>query len=80
MKELLEANIQQIHTTELGLIRIQKGIGFNPKECINMIREIISYQDTIVEKIGKNFYVYYNNMIITINSYNFCVITAKRGK
>ena len=70
-------NIDKIHTTNLGIERIKKNLSINtnPVEyCIN----IINNKDSNIYKKGKNYYVEYNNIIITINSYTYTIITAHK--
>lgn len=75
-KQVLLDNIAQIHTTSLGMLRIQKVIDSN--DCISVIKSIINDRNSVVKKEGKNYYVYYESLIITINSFNYCIITAKK--
>ena len=76
MDELL-INIDKIHTTKLGFIRIKKNLLLDDNiDIINYIKDIILNKDNNIIRKGKNYYCYYNNIIITINSYNYCVITA----
>ncbi len=46
------------------------------KYCQNKIKD----KNSIVIKKGKNFYVEIDNIIFTINSYNYCIITAHLQK
>ncbi len=46
------------------------------KYCQNKIKD----KNSIVSQKGKNFYVEIDNIIFTINSYNYCIITAHLQK
>ena len=72
--ELLD-NIDKIHTTKLGLERIKNNINLDD---IEYIKELILKKESRIIKKGKNYYVEIDNIIITINSYNYCIITAHR--
>lgn len=52
-----------------------KNLNLNNIDVISWCVEKIKVADKI-EKTGKNFYVYKKNLIITINSNNYCIITA----
>lgn len=75
----LVRNIDRIHTTELGAERIKKNLGVETNDveswCVQMIRRA----DDIVRK-GKNWYVYSDGAIVTINALSFTIITAHKAK
>ena len=68
-------NIDKIHTTELGVIRIKKNLKIDC-DVVAYLKEKILKKDAYIYKNGKNYYVEVDNIIITINSYNYCIITA----
>ncbi len=77
-KALLE-NIDKIHTTEMGVGRIQKNLEIRDEPvgyCISKLEK----EDSIVTKEGKNYYVTVDGCIITINSSSFTIITAHKEK
>ena len=73
-KEILLSNINRIHTTKLGKERIKKNLSIST-DAVSYIKSII-HNNCSVYKIGKNYYVEFDNIVITINSYNYCIITA----
>lgn len=75
-KDILLTNIDKIHTTELGIIRIKKNLKIDVMDVIDYLKNEIIKNDSIVYKNGKNFYCMIDGIIITINSYNYSVITA----
>lgn len=79
-KSILLKHINDIHTTELGYQRIQKVIKLSDIECVNYIKDIVNKNETKITKVGKNYYLYFENVKITINSYNYCVITVHNIK
>ncbi len=76
-KKILLENIDKIHTTEMGIERIQKNlkISDNPVDyCILKLKD----KNSIVTKKGKNYYVDIDDCIITINSSSYTIITAHK--
>lgn len=74
MKTLLE-NIEKLHTTTLGIDRIKKNLKIDC-DVVKYCKEKIMNKNTIIYKKGKNIYCEIDNIRITINSYNFSIITA----
>lgn len=68
--------------TELVYARINKKLGFNIDNIAieNLILSLISDNSSVIEKIGKNYYVknYSEEISVTINSYTYRVITVNR--
>ena len=79
-KKLLINNINKIHTTHMGLDRIKKNLKLDNYDIIEYIKNIIKNKDTITYKKGKNYYCETDNIIITINSYSYTIITAHTKK
>ena len=76
-KETLIENIDKIHTTEMGVGRIQRNLGIDDEPvsyCISKLKK----EDSKVKKEGKNYYVEIDGCIITINSSSFTIITAHK--
>ena len=79
IRELL-LNIDKLHTTKLGMIRIINNLKINDKDVIEYLKNKILNKNALIYKKGKNYYCKIDNMIITVNSYNYCVITAHLEK
>ena len=78
-KKVLIENIDKIHTTEMGVGRIQKNLGISAEPvsyCILKLKK----EESIVTKNGKNYYVEVDDCIITINSSSFTIITAHKKR
>ncbi len=78
MKDVLLENIDKIHTTEMGVARIQRNLGITEEPvgyCISKLEK----EDSNVTKKGKNYYVEVDGCIITINSSSFTIITAHKS-
>ncbi len=78
-KETLLENVEKIHTTEMGVGRIQKNLGIS-EEPVNYCISKLKQDNSIVTKEGKNYYVDVDDCIITINSGSFTIITAHKKK
>ena len=78
-KDELILNLDKIHTTELGIIRIKKNLGLETDDIVNYCKNKIKESSNIIKK-GKNFYIFANDFIITVNSYSYTIITAHKIK
>jgi intein-encoded DNA endonuclease-like protein len=74
--DLIE-NIGKIHTTPLGIERINKNLDLETKDIIKWCKNKIKNAEKIVKR-GKNWYVYNANCIITINVNSYTIITAHK--
>ena len=77
--ELLE-NLDRLHTTELGVIRIKKNLSLNVENVIEWCKEKISLSNAKIIRKGKNWYITIDNCITTVNAYSYTVITAHKVK
>ena len=74
MNDLIK-NIDKLHTTELGVIRIKKNLKIEVNDVVDYLKNKI-LDNSYIYKKGKNWYCEKDNIIITVNSYNYCIITA----
>ena len=77
MNDLLK-NIDKVHTTELGIIRIKSNLELETKDIVNWCKLKIKQADKIYKK-GKNWYISFDNCILTVNAYSYTIITAHKG-
>jgi hypothetical protein len=70
-------NIEKIHTTELGMMRIRRNLQLKNKDVVNWCKQKIKQADDVYKK-GKNWYVSFENYIITINARSYTIITAHK--
>ncbi|MDE6426373.1 MAG: DUF3781 domain-containing protein [Ruminococcus sp.] len=77
MNELLK-NIDRLHTTELGIIRIKKNMSLKTDNVVEFCREKILDSSAVIEKSGKNWYISVGNCRITVNSTSYTIITAHK--
>lgn len=74
-KELL-LNINKIHTTKLGHERIIKNLQLTEIDVVEYLKKRVLNENCKTYKKGKNYYCQIDNIIVTINSHNYCIITA----
>lgn len=77
--ELL-SNLDKLHTTDLGAVRIKKNLSLDTDEVIEWCKLSIKQPDASVTRSGKNWYVRVNGCILTIHAHSYTVITAHKIK
>lgn len=74
--KILLNNLDKIHSTKLGIERIKKNINLDDVDvifwCINKIKD----KNCEITRVGKNWYINADNIIITINASSYTIITA----
>ena len=76
MSDKLLENLDKLHTTELGVIRIKKNLSLNVENVVEWCKTNISSKNAVIIRKGKNWYVEINNCIITVNANSYTIITA----
>jgi len=76
MNDLL-SNIDKIHTTELGIVRIKRNLSIETHDVVKWCKLQIRQADGIVRR-GKNWYASIDNAIITVNANSYTIITAHK--
>ena len=79
LNELIR-NIEKVHTTELGVVRIKRNLSLDTDDVVEWCKSKIIGGDAIIERKGKNWYVTVDDSVITVNAYSFTIITAHRKK
>ena len=77
-KDILLVNIEKIHTTPMGISRIKKNLQLDNIDVVHYCKNKILDKGCNIYKKGKNWYCEINNIIITINSYSYTIITAHK--
>ena len=73
-------NMDKIHTTELGIIRIKRNLELDTEDVVNWCKHKIKNADNIYKK-GKNWYISFEDCTITVNASSYSIITGhKKGK
>lgn len=79
-KEILLSNIDKLHTTEIEIDRIKRNLKINTENVVKYCKEKILDNNCNIYKQGKNWYCEVDNIIITVNSYSYTIITAHTKK
>lgn len=79
-KEILLSNIDKLHTTEIGIDRIKRNLKINTENVVKYCKEKILDNNFNIYKQWKNWYCEVDNIIITVNSYSYTIITAHTKK
>ena len=74
----LLSNINKLHTTILGIERIKRNLNIDNVDVVEYLKNKILDKKCIITKRGKNYYCEIDNIIITVNSYNYSIITAHK--
>lgn len=76
----LLGNLEKLHTTEMGVIRIRKNLSLDVDDVVGYCKEKIKKPETIITRQGKNWYAYVDGCVLTINAYSYTIITAHLEK
>lgn len=79
-KKILLNNIDKVHTTEMGIDRIKKNLKLDNDDAVVYCKNKVLDKNCNIYKQGKNWYCEIDNIIITINSYSYTIITAHKLK
>ena len=74
--ELLLQNIDKIHTTQMGIDRIKQNLKLDNNDVVEFCKSKILDRNCNIYKQGKNWYCEIDKIRITINSYNYTIITV----
>lgn len=76
----LSENLDKLHTTELGAVRIKRNLSLDVDDVVAWCREKISSSDAMITRRGKNWYIHIDGCIITVNAGSNTIITAHRER
>ncbi len=77
--ELLD-NLDKLHTTELGAVRIKRNLALDVDDVVGWCRDKIKSDHAVITRSGKNWYINIETCIITVNGYSYTIITAHKEK
>lgn len=77
--ELLR-NLDKLHTTELGVVRIKRNLSLDTDDVVGWCREKINSARAVITRNGKNWYVHIDTCMITVNVYSYTIIMAHMEK
>ena len=73
-------NLDKLHTTELGAIRIKKNLLLETEDVVGWCRDRIRLDSAVITRDGKNWYINIDACVITVNAYSYTIITAHKEK
>lgn len=79
-KQILIDNISKVHTTEMGIDRIKRNLKLDTNDVVEYCKNKVLDKNCNIYKQGKNWYCEIENIIVTINSYTYTIITAHTKK
>jgi len=79
MQNDLIINLENLHTTELGIVRIRRNLSLADIDVVAWCKDKITNASSIVRQ-GKNWYVYTDDAVITVNAHSYTIITAHKTK
>ena len=71
----LQMNLDMVHTTELGIMRIKRNLNLTCEDVVAWCRQKIGDSMNVTRQ-GKNWYVRIDDVEITVNAHSFTIITA----
>ena len=74
----LIANIDKLHTTELGIERIKRNLGLDTTDVAAWCKQRIASSHCSITRNGKNWYVNADSCKITVNAHSYTIITAHK--
>lgn len=74
----LIVNLDKLHTTELGIVRIKKNLSLHTEDVVAWCRAGIASPDAVITRKGKNWYIEVSGCVITVNAHSYTIITAHK--
>lgn len=76
----LLANLDKLHTTEMGIDRMKRNLKIDEADVVKYCYGMILYPKAFIQQKGKNWYVYIENVKITVNAHSYTIITAHKSQ
>lgn len=73
---LLIENIDRLHTTVMGVDRIQRNLKIDTEDVVGYCKNLILNPQCHIYRRGKNWYCEIEDTRITVNAYSYTIITA----
>lgn len=80
MESDLLQNIEKLHTTDLGKMRIRRNLSLDTEDAVGWCREKILNPQAQISRNGKNWYVETEDCVITVNAASYTIITAHKRR
>ena len=77
-KRILFDNMDRIHTTDMGVERIKRNLSLEGVDVVEWCKSKITSENAEISRQGKNWYIYVEDCIITVNASSYTIITAHK--
>ena len=77
-KHILLDNIDNLHTTPMGIDRIRRNLGLGKIDVVEWCKSKILDPLAVIQRQGKNWYITIDGSIITVNAGSYTIITVHR--
>ena len=74
--EVLNRNIDRIHTTSMGTERIKRNLGLADIDAVEYCKALVLHSACRADRRGKTWYCETGNVRLTIHSGSYTIITA----
>jgi hypothetical protein len=71
-------HLEKIHTTDLGVMRIKRNLSLDSHDVVSWCKAQIQDPNSSIVRKGKNWYIYLDPCVITVNASSYTIITAHR--
>ncbi len=78
MREEILNNAEYIHATSMAALRINHNLKLDITNHVDWFIAIVKDEKNKIERKGRNYYITYNDAIITLNANSFTLLTAHR--
>jgi len=79
MGDELIKNLDKLHITDLGIIRVQRIMDLPSATIVQWVKSQIQDKNTAIIRRGKNWYVQNKGYVITINATSYTIITVHKA-
>lgn len=76
----LLANLDKLHTTEMGIDRMKRNLKIDEADVVKYCYGMILNPKAFIQQKGKNRYTYIENVKITVNAHSYTIITAHKSQ
>ena len=73
-------NIDKLHTTKLGVVRIKRNLCLEVEDVVSWCKDKILSPNSNIFRKGKNWYIDIEGCQITVNAHSYTIITAHKVK
>lgn len=80
MESFLLENLDKLHTTEMGVLRIRKNLCLSTNDVVEWCKSKIELPYAVITKTGKNWYITVEGCVITVNASSYTIITAHKQR